>query len=184
MRERQMRTLIYKRTHESDPNPQTGVFGNNECLGQVRGWSFDAVIGVGGIGREPQRHGIARKLTWVGIGPHKTGDSQRPKVTFDHFRYYGKMGSLLEEVAPDLARRMYDKKAKMLIDSLSPAERLEVEKILDRARDAPPSGQRESTPQPNVEKTSGERQSNSCCGSSVARKAEQQNPADAKERRG
>src|SRR5207302_400083 len=133
---------------------------------------------------EPQRHGIARKLTWVGIGPHKTGDSQRPKVTFDHFRYYGKMGLLLEEVAPALARRMYDKKARMLIDSLSPAERLEVEKILDRARGAPPSGQLKGVPQRNFQETSDKCRSTTCRATSAGRKAEQENPADAKERRG
>jgi hypothetical protein len=66
-----MRTLIYKRTHNGDPDPETGTFGNADCMGRVRGWNFDAVIGVGGIGREPELEGIAGKVTWVGIGPHK-----------------------------------------------------------------------------------------------------------------
>ena len=31
--DKQMRTLIYKRTHTGDPDPKTGVFGNNDCMG-------------------------------------------------------------------------------------------------------------------------------------------------------
>jgi hypothetical protein len=67
-----MRTLIYKRTHSGDPDPKTGVFGCNNCMKTVRGWVFDAVIGIGGIGREPECEGIAGKLTWIGIGKHET----------------------------------------------------------------------------------------------------------------
>ncbi len=69
-----MRTLRYKRTHSNDPDPKTGVFGNRDCMGQVRAWDFDAVIGVGGVGDEPKRHGIAGRLTWIGIGPQKFFD--------------------------------------------------------------------------------------------------------------
>jgi hypothetical protein len=98
----QMRALIYKRTHSGDPDPETGVFGNHDSMGTARTWSFDAVIGVGGIGREAQSEGIARKLTWVGIGPHKTGEPSRPLVTFDHFLYYGEEGPLLDKKASAL----------------------------------------------------------------------------------
>jgi hypothetical protein len=70
-------------------DPNTGVFGNNDCMKSVRGRRFDAVIGIGAIGPEPERHGIAGKLTWVGIGPLKIFDDpdhpDRPRVTFDHF---------------------------------------------------------------------------------------------------
>ena len=143
---RQMRTLIYKRTHEGDPDPQTGVFGNNRCMGQVRSWEFNAVIGVGGIGREARCKGIARKLTWIGIArrskaQEEMDDEGNPLVSFDHFLYYGKDGPRLKEVAPALAKRMYDKKARVLMDSLSEKERLEVERLLDRAREAAGSGQ-------------------------------------------
>lgn len=184
-----MRTLIYKRTHSGDPNPETGIFGNKECMKSVRGWPFDAVIGVGGIGREPQQKGIARKLTWVGIGPQKDGIGKdgHPLLKFDHFRYYGETGPLLKDVAPALAKRIYDGGVRRIWDtSLSDEEREEVGKILDLdlAKQAPPSRQLEGTPQLNVEKTSGEQRSNSCCGNSAARKADQENPADAKERCG
>jgi hypothetical protein len=141
-----MRTLIYKRTHSGDPDPQTGVFGNNDCMKRVRGWSFDAVIGVGGVGRKAERNGIASKLTWVGIGPHKTGNRKKPLVAFNHFLYYGEDAPLLEERAPRLARHIYDGKVRLMMESSLPeAERREVQKILKTARAAPPSSQRRRT---------------------------------------
>jgi len=144
-----MRTLIYKRTHSGDPDPVTGVFGNYNCMGTVRGWGFDAVIGIGGVGREPARKGIAGKLTWIGIGKHeKSVDPRRsfvtpscPLVMFDHFLYYGQEGPSLEKRAPALARRMYNRNVRTLMDSLTPEEQKEVKKILDLARHAPPSSQ-------------------------------------------
>src|SRR5262245_54648142 len=94
-----MRTLIYKRTHVGDPSPE-GVFGVHNCMGRVRRWSFDAVIGIGGSGAEPRLHGIARKINWIGIGAHKhypSGSSPgEPEVTFDHF-------VLLEDSGPEVA---------------------------------------------------------------------------------
>jgi len=105
-----MRTLIYKRTHSNDPDPRSGVFGNRDCMGQVRAWSFDAVIAIGGIGEEPRRHGIAGKLTWIGVGPQKffgDPDSRGPQMTFRHFLYFGEHGPLLTKEYPALARHMY-----------------------------------------------------------------------------
>lgn len=136
---RRMRTLIYKRTHSGDPDPASGVFGNAGCMGSVRGWRFDAVIGIGGIGPEPIRCGIAGKLTWVGIGPHKTGDSRQPHVTFDHFLYYGEGGKFFETLAPTLARHIYDRNVRIIMDSLSDKERVETERILRIALRAPAS---------------------------------------------
>jgi putative DNA base modification enzyme with NMAD domain len=156
--QRQMQTLIYKRTHNHDPDPDTGVFGNKNCMKRVRGWLLDgdAVIGVGGIGQEPEQEGIARKLTWAGIGAHKTGNRLRPKVTFDHFLYYGKTGPLLKDLAPAVAKRIYDGGVRLIWDtSLSEEERKEVKRILSFAENAPPSGQLvESAPQRNAQKTS------------------------------
>jgi len=54
-----------------DPHPDTGVFGNNDCLGKIRGYEYDAVIGIGGGGKESQRYNIFRKLIWIGIRPNK-----------------------------------------------------------------------------------------------------------------
>jgi hypothetical protein len=142
-----MRTLIYKRTHHGDPDPETGEFGCNNCMGTVRGRRFDAVIGVGGIGPEPRRHGIAGKLTWIGIGARKIYDSalqNSPRVRFDHFWYQGEHGPLLEHMYPALARRMYDRNVRQLMHSPLPVKTdldREVEEILCLAMTAPSSGQ-------------------------------------------
>jgi len=137
-----MRVLIYKRTHSGDPNPESGVFGCNGCMGQVRGYQYDAVIGVGGISAWPQREGIAGRLTWIGVNPHKTGDSTCPLVTFDHFRYDGGSGELVRNIAPRLFARIYRKNVRLIMsNSLTDAERAEVTDILRRASNAPPSGQ-------------------------------------------
>lgn len=165
--ESQMRTLIYKRTHSGDPDPKTGVFGNKNCMGMVRRWRFDAAIGIGGVGRKPELNRIARKLTWVGIGKHEIFvDPDRPfvtrdhpLVTFDHFLYYGACGQLLEEIAPALARRMYNKNVRVLMDSLSSEERREVDKILGLARNALPSSQ---VAEWNFRDAGGKCRSNSC----------------------
>jgi hypothetical protein len=138
-----MATLIYKRTHNGDPDPDRGVFGYHDCMGRVRGWIYNAVIGVGGIGQEPIAEGIAGRLTWIGIGPHRTGDLRKPTVTFDHFWYKGPQGPMLESVAPALARRMYAGKVRVIKDSaLAPAELADVENILRCARLSPPSPSR------------------------------------------
>jgi len=182
--EKHMRTLIYKRTHEGDPDHRKGVFGNRKCMGTVRGWAYDAVIGVGGIGRKAIRSGIARRITWIGIGPHKTGkDPRRPKVTFDHFRYCGKEGPLLETVAPALASRIYGKNVRVILDGLTPEERLEVENILRNATEAPPSGQLEGASQRESKGTGGPCQSSPWHGKSAGRKADQKNPAEFRKRR-
>jgi len=176
------RTLIYKMTHEGDPDPNTGEF--KKCMGQVHGWKFDAVIGVGGIGREPEKQGIDRKLMWVGIDPHKKGDPRCPRVTFEHFLYFGQPMPLLKDRAPDLAKRMYDGKVRVILDSLSEAEQKDVKRILELAKDAPPSSQLKGAPQQDIQKTGDNRCSIPCRGRSAAQEAEQENPADAKERRG
>lgn len=71
-----MRTLVYKRTHVGDPG-EDGVFGCNGCMRSVRGRKFDAVIGIGGTSNDPQMAGIAKKVTWIGIGAHENGLSPK-----------------------------------------------------------------------------------------------------------
>lgn len=151
-----MPTLIYKRTHSGDPDPITGEFGNRDCMGSVRGQSFSAVIGVGGIGVRPERHRIAGKLTWVGIGPHNKGDPNRALVTFDHFLYYVN-GPLLKTLAPALARHIYGGKIRRILDSSGPAkEGLEIEKILATGMAAPPSrGRLKGAPRQRLPKQNG-----------------------------
>jgi len=131
-------TLVYKRTHNGDPDPQ-GRFGAYDCMGSVRAWAYDAVIGVGGIGAEPRRHNIAKKVNWIGIGAHRTHAGNRgPVVTFDHFRWFGKDGPWLAQVAPVLAEHIYGRNGRSLI-RFTPREASEVRSILMLANDAPPS---------------------------------------------
>lgn len=137
-----MTTLVYKRTHEGDPNQSTGIFGCNGCMGRVRAWTFDAVIGVGGIGAEATSNGLKGKLTWIGVGAHKTPNDKKPLVTFDHFLYLGQTGPDFRTVAPNLAKRMYDRNTRATTDArFTPEEREEVASILTMAGENGPSVQ-------------------------------------------
>ena len=143
-----MRTLIYKRTHIGDPDTETSVFGNNDCMGSVRERQFDAVIGIGGMGPEPKGHDIAGKLNWVGICPIYAGRHARSGATqlrFRHFKYFEQGGPVMRQKYPTLAARMYDNKH---VRSIMHAPSLlggrldqEVEEILRLAKAAPPSKQ-------------------------------------------
>jgi hypothetical protein len=119
-----MRTLIYKRVHTGDPDPETGVFGNHDCMGSVRERQFDAVIGIGGIGQEPRSYGIDGKLNWIGIGPIYDGRARRgPRLRFRHFKDFKQGGPPIREKFPALAARMYDNKyVRSIMHSPSPAE--------------------------------------------------------------
>ena len=104
-----MNTLIYKRTHTGDPN-NLGIFGINDCMGQIRCWSFDAVIGVGG---KSPRHGhedIALKINWIGINPRKTVEPglRGPCVEFECFVLLDETGPDLRTLAPNLFRYMFE----------------------------------------------------------------------------
>lgn len=136
-----MRTLIYKRTHPGDPDRE-GRFGIHGCMGQVRTWRFEAVIGVGGIGAEPESHGLTGKVNWIGIGPRRSAgaDPRGPVVTFDHFLLFDSDGRAFLELAPNLADRMlYSGNVRVVMDRLDARERSEVEKILALAKNAPSS---------------------------------------------
>jgi hypothetical protein len=135
-----MRTLIYKRTHHGDPD-MTGRFGIHDCMGRVRTWDFEAVIGVGGLGPEARSHGLDGKVNWIGIGPHKqaVAGKRGPIVSFDHFVFYGSDGPDFEHLAPLLAERIYSKNVRVLMKKLSPSEQEEVDKILLWAKNAPRS---------------------------------------------
>lgn len=135
-----MRVLVYKRTHNGDPD-RNGRFGASDCMGTVRDRDFDAVIGVGGIGREAQANGIAGQVNWIGIGPRKhfAPTKNGPVVTFDHFRDYGTDGPDFRRLAPALAKRMYGNNVRHLARGLSEQEYREVLRILRLARNHPPS---------------------------------------------
>src|SRR6266576_2277327 len=114
-----MRILVYKRTHLGDPD-HSGCFGIYDCMGKVRKWDFDAVIGVGGTGAQPRKYHIAEKVNWIGIYPQaRTVPGKKgPLLTFRHFRDFGSEGPAVSAVAPALAQRLYSTKLHFLLDSL------------------------------------------------------------------
>jgi hypothetical protein len=126
-----MRILVYKRTHVGDPDGH-GRFGNRDCMGRVRDRKYDAVIGVGGIGREARRWGIDRKLNWVGLRPKwmRGIGGRAAVVTFEEFRRFEEQGPLLAAIAPKLAERMYKKGARVLLLRASDWEHAEAAAIL------------------------------------------------------
>ncbi len=73
-------------------------------MGNVRNWEFDAVIGIGGIGSEPQSHGIAGRVTWVGRKPKKQQglSGVGMLVTFESFTLLDSNGPLLLELLQTL----------------------------------------------------------------------------------
>jgi len=107
-----MNTLIYKRTHKGDPNEE-GIFGIHNCMGRIRSWSFDAVIGVGGKSPWQRDKDIAFKITWIGINPHKT--DAPPEcigfcLKFECFILWDETGPDLKSIAPNLFRYMFEDK--------------------------------------------------------------------------
>jgi len=135
-----MRTLVYKRTHHGDPD-SGGRFGINDCMGRVRAWDYGSVIGIGGIGSEPESLGIAGKVTWIGIGPTKicTPGRRGPIVTFERFLYFGAGGPGLAALAPNLAARMYGSNVRVLLKGVTAIEQQEIDRVLALACGAPPS---------------------------------------------
>ena len=84
-----MATLVYKMTHKGDPDPDFGHWGVEDCMGRVRGFKFDAVIGIGGRSWWTNQPNRAGELIWIGIGPQKSVQGKRgPKVRFARFRYF------------------------------------------------------------------------------------------------
>ncbi|MFO0826165.1 MAG: hypothetical protein U0792_24120 [Gemmataceae bacterium] len=135
-----MRVLVYKRTHNGDPDA-AGCFGAYDCMGTIRDREFDAVVGVGGIGPEAVSNGIGGQVNWVGIGPHKrrVRGKRGSEVMFDHFIYFGIDGPDFRALAPQLASRMYGDNVRSILDGMSNAEQEEAERIVQLAEGEPPS---------------------------------------------
>jgi hypothetical protein len=132
-----VKILTYKRTHTGDPNAE-GAFGINDCMGRVRSYAYDAVIGVGGIGAEPSGHKIDGKITWVGVYPSKTNGGWRagPIVTFVRFILFDANGPELNAIAPALAKRVYWGKVRNILTGYSSLEQSEAERIVKWVMDA------------------------------------------------
>jgi hypothetical protein len=138
--EKPLNTLVYKRTHKGDPC-ECGIFGIDDCMGQVRNWTFDAVIGVGGKSPWSRDAGIARKVNWIGICPSKS-EAPSPReslVTFDRFLLLNEKGPELKKLAPRFFSYMFEEKHVRLVKSRSlPAKmQQEVEDILQWADNHP-----------------------------------------------
>lgn len=130
-----MRILTYKRTHVGDPG-SSGRFGINDCMGRVRSFRYDAVIGVGGTGYEPRSHGIDRKVNWVGINPKRVSHVSGYRggiIEFEHFILLENDGPLLQSLAPNLARRIYSG-GRYILDSYSETEKAEAAAVIEWAR--------------------------------------------------
>jgi hypothetical protein len=138
-----VRILVYKRTHNGDPDQQ-GCFGVYDCMGSVRNRDFDAVIGVGGIGREARSCGIAGQVNWIGIGPtkHLKRGWRGSVITFEHFYDFGTDGPDFWAMAPTLSKRMYSKNVRHLMKGLNEQEYHEATLLLKLAENAPPSSRR------------------------------------------
>jgi hypothetical protein len=127
-----LKVLTYERTHTGDPD-LTGTFGINDCMGQIREYEFDTVIGVGGIGQEPISYGIDRKINWVGIKARKkqVAPGYPAVVNFEHFVLLEDKGPLLSSLAPSLAKRLHKSGARFILDSYTEIEKAEADKILN-----------------------------------------------------
>lgn len=114
-------------------------------MGQVRGYDFDAVIGVGGIGNEPRRLGISERVNWIGVGARQryAKGVTHPLITFDHFALYEEQGVKLSKIASSLAERLYSRDAPrfLLVESSDPEHR-EIMRVLKLVESARPSAQR------------------------------------------
>jgi len=132
--------LIYRRTHTGDPDKK-GVFGCNGCMGSVRSWDYDAVIGIGGIRPWAGDEGIARKVNWIGIGPKREPvNSDNPLVSFSKFISWDEKGPFLIDCAPELYKYMFEqghipRTGKSFPDDIYK----EILDLLDLADTAPPS---------------------------------------------
>jgi hypothetical protein len=136
-----VRTLVYKRTHKGDPDKK-GRFGIKDCLGGIRSWDFEAVIGIGGIGSRAIAQGINGKVNWIGIDPQKGAIHGRgPLVTFKHFVLYDGKGVKVGKQARTLAQRMYSPNAPRFLfnDNFKKVEQAEIDRLLKMAKTAKPS---------------------------------------------
>jgi len=142
-----MDTLVYKRTHRGDPD-ESGIFGlpDRDCMGPIRRWSFDAVIGVGGKRPDRGDEDIALKVNWVGIGPRKTEvpGLTGPRVEFERFFLWNETGPYLKTLAPKLYKYMFEDGHVRVVKSASLSTEMqeEVTKILRFAETRKPTTRR------------------------------------------
>lgn len=135
-----MRILIYKRTHKGDPDTR-GIFGCEDCMGRIRDWEYDAVIGIGGESPWKGHAGISYKVNWVGIGPKRRAYKHRAhQIVFDHFELYEERGADIRKIYPKLCKHMYGSRKRFsLFSDLQSEAGEDIEKILALVKNSPPS---------------------------------------------
>lgn len=101
-------------THEGDPNDEEQLWGETNCMGVVRTFGFDIVIGIGGHGDRPEKEGIAGRVVWIGRKPMRINSTwDHPVVYFETMQYFGSTGPLLAKLAPRLVNVMSKARFKM-----------------------------------------------------------------------
>ncbi|MEI6746760.1 MAG: hypothetical protein WCL34_12430 [Methylococcaceae bacterium] len=136
--------LIYKRTHTGDPD-QGGIFGVNGCMGRVRSWEFDAVIGIGGKNPDKGDEDIANRINYVGLGakPYSINSKNgHPYVIFDKFILFDDKGDVVfkeDVVNSELFEYLYRKNVRVVKLDKTSQYWGEVKEILKLAENAPPS---------------------------------------------
>ena len=139
-----MRVLIYKRTHKHDPD-ERGIFGIEDCMGQVRNWNYDAVIGIGGKSVWKGHEDIKYKINWIGMDPKRINphpNRKISKVVFSKFELYEENGKNIEEHYPNLFKYMYvdgNRKRFDMSPNLPENVLKEVKEILDSIKNSPAS---------------------------------------------
>jgi hypothetical protein len=136
-----MKVLIYKRTHKGDPD-KNGIFGSRDCMGRIRNWSFDAVIGIGGSLPWKSDLGIKHKVNWIGLHPKKiAADYYRgDKIAFTHFALFDETGPDIKDLYPNLFYYMFENRKRFDMSSKLPEKVFEeVTQILDLVKNYPAS---------------------------------------------
>jgi hypothetical protein len=154
-----MKTLVYKRTHDcheadGDGDPcAVGCFGCWDCMGRVRGFDFEAVIGIGGVGKEARGNGITGLVNWIGIGPQpvrtkRPSKYRGPLLTFDQFRDFRieRLPVHVYDVAPALAEWMYTTHRRYALNFPGDVQK-QIDQLLRRATGYAPSSCRGQSPQ-------------------------------------
>jgi hypothetical protein len=137
-----MKILIYKRTHKQDPDIN-GIFGCQDCMGQVRNWDYDAVIGIGGSNPWKEDAGIRYKINWIGLEPKRINPHPNRginQVVFKHFELYEEKGESIKDNYPNLFEYMYKCRKRFDMSSNLPKDVFdEIKMILDSIKDSPSS---------------------------------------------
>ena len=136
-----MKVLIYKRTHKGDSD-KSGVFGIQDCMGQIRDWDYDAVIGIGGKVPWKKYSDIKYKINWIGINPRRIeSNSKRGSyVVFEHYDLQEGKGRNIKTEFPNLFDYMFSSRNRFKMPAeLPPHVFEEVNELLNSAKKFPPS---------------------------------------------